>query len=609
MAQNTANSGRTAARSGLVFGIAGVVAVLLFAWGAYMWFFCRVYVPTGMMAVVTAKTGRAPKPGTILVERGEKGIWREVLSEGRYFFDPFLYDVKLAKNIDIPLGKVGIVTSKIGRELPPGEIIAADDSRKGVRRGVLGPGVYRLNPEGFKVEIFDAINIPPGYVGIVTGQTGKEPPPGRFASPGEKGVMRDILQPGLYYINSYAFQINIIEIGMNQVTMSGNARGASVVSGRNQLAAANSTLQSMAVNTLKFQTELRRQKSRERMNADMAVMEEKALPAPSRAPRAMGNRYKSARFERAAAGGAAPAAVRKPRSYATPSQIFGLSRAVEFPSRDGFKVLLDMTVEFELMPEKISLIYMLYGDLPQVVEKIILPQVLSVSRLKGSSYRAQDFIMGDGREKFQLDLRNELVKTLASKHIVVHNAIIRNVEIPRDILTPIQAVSLAQEQNLTNVAMQNTAKKLAELNTETELIEQRRREVRQETAKLVAAINAERKRDVAAIDAETALKVAEIRLKRSEILARTSQLRGETAAKAKFLVDNEKAKGEIMKAEAVGDGELLARMIMVNSLNPRVRTSIIHAGEGTLWTDLKGAAVSVPAPVSRPAPRPVYRTR
>ena len=296
----------------------------------------------------------------------------------------------------------------------------------------------------------------------------------------------------------------------------------------------------------------------------------------------------------------APAPV--PQKKPVNDVVYSINTFVEFPSRDGFKISMDMTVEFELMPESVSRVYMLYGDLPQVVEKIILPQVLSVSRLKGSSYRAQDFIMGDGREKFQLDLRSELVKTLASKHIVVHNAIIRNVEIPRDILTPIQAVSLAQEQNLTNVAMQTTAKKLAELNTETELIEQRRREVRQETAKLVAAIDAERKRDVAAIDAETALKVAEIRLKRSEILARTSQLRGETAARAKFLVDNERARGEIMKAKAVGDGEVLARLVMVNALNPRVRTSIIHAGEGTLWTDLKGAAVAVPAPAPRPGP-------
>ena len=201
--------------------------------------------------------------------------------------------------------------------------------------------------------------------------------------------------------------------------------------------------------------------------------------------------------------------------------------------------------------------------------------------------------MGDGREKFQLDLRNELVKILAGKHIVVHNAIIRNVEIPRDILSPIQAVSLAREQNLTNMAMQNTARKLAELNTETELIDQKRREVNQETEKLVASIAAESKKQVAEIDAKTALEVANIQLKKSEVLARTSKLRGETATMAKFLVENEKAKGEILKAKAAGGGEVLADLAMVESLSTGVKTRIIHAGEGTLWTDLKGGAFSI----------------
>ena len=44
----------------------------------------------------------------------------------------------------------------------------------------------------------------------------------------------------------------------------------------------------------------------------------------------------------------------------------------------------------------------------QTFLKIILPQVLSVSRMKGSSYRAQDFIMGEGRETFQYDLSQVL---------------------------------------------------------------------------------------------------------------------------------------------------------------------------------------------------------
>jgi len=276
-------------------------------------------------------------------------------------------------------------------------------------------------------------------------------------------------------------------------------------------------------------------------------------------------------------------------------QTFALSQFVEFPSKDGFTISLDMTVEFELMPENLSKIYLLYGDLPQVVEKIILPQVLSVSRLKGSSYRAQDFIMGEGRETFQNDLSRDLGRTLAARSIVVHNAIIRNVDIPLNILTPNRAVSLAKEQNLTNKSLQNTARKLAELNVETELIEQRRSEVGQETAKLVARIAAERDQAIAQLQAETQLQVAELELKKSEILARIAQLKGETDVKVNFLIDNEKAQGEQLRAEALGGNNTLADLRLVEALNPKVKTQIIYAGTGTLWTDLKSGALTLPS--------------
>ena len=181
-------------------GVISAIAVVAIGVFVYYWFLCRFYVQPGYMAVVTAKTGKAPAAGTILVEKGEKGIWREVLSEGRHFLDPVKYEIKICQAVNIPLGKVGIVTSKVGRELAPGEVIAPDRNSKLIWRDVLGPGMYRLNPEGYSVEIVDAINIPVGFVGVVTSQTGKSPKPGEFAKPGEKGVMRDMLQPGLYYI-------------------------------------------------------------------------------------------------------------------------------------------------------------------------------------------------------------------------------------------------------------------------------------------------------------------------------------------------------------------------------------------------------------------------
>ncbi|MDD3155293.1 MAG: SPFH domain-containing protein [Victivallaceae bacterium] len=576
--------GKTSILSTLI----GLVCIVLVAWILYQWGFCRFYVPAGSMAVITSKSGREPKNGALLVERGEKGVWREVLGEGRHFLDPVNYEIKIVPAVRIELGQVGIVTSKIGKELPPGEIIAPDRESKGVWREALGPGLYRLNPMGYQVEIADAINIPLGYVGVVTSQTGKAPRPGEFAGAGEKGVRKDVLQPGLYYINRYAEQVNVIEIGMNQVTMSGSAPGGSVVQTRNRLESASEALKKMEESTLNFQSELRRRNVSQERPAVKVKMSTKSRGQSG------SWRNSEARSVDLDHEGSAPTPV-----AAAAAVIFGSSRAVEFPSRDGFKVSLDMTVEFELLPERISQIYLSYGDLPQVVEKIILPQVLSVSRLKGSSYRAQDFIMGDGREKFQNDLRKDLERILASKHIVVHNAIIRNVEIPQDILKPIQAVSLAREQNLTNVSMQETARKLAELNTETELIEQRRSEVRQETEKLVAAINAARKKEVAAIQAETLRKSAELDLQRSEIEAKSALLRGETSVRVKFLLDNARAMGGKLRSAALGNPALLKDLTMVESLGDKIPVRVIYAGEGTLWTDLTNGAAALPLPGAR----------
>ena len=595
---NTSNSSRSLVATGLI----GLLILIVASWGFYQWFGCRFYVKPGYMAVITAKTGTTPKPGVILVERGEQGIWKDVLGEGRHFLDPVRYDIKICRATTIPLGKIGIVTSKIGKELPPGEIIAPDHESKGIWRDVLGPGVYRLNPEGYSIELADAINIPIGYVGIVTSQTGKPAAPGEFAAPGEKGVMKDILQPGLYYVNKYAYQVNIIEIGMNQVTMSADGKQKNVVQVRQQLNNATDALKELTENTLQFQQELRKQNvapvaEKPRDEAKSSSAKQRMAPT-KKLPSNAGTRMMDGLEVEAALE---PMPMSKPDSDA---EIFGVSKAVEFPSRDGFKVSLDMTVEFELLPENIARIYLLYGDLPQVVAKIILPQVLSVSRLKGSSYKAQDFIMGDGREKFQNDLRNELEKTLAEKLIVVHNAIIRNVEIPNDILVPIQSVSLAREQDLTNKAEQETAKKLAELNTETELIEQRRKEVQQETQKIVALIQADTKKQIAALEADTKLQVAEWKLKQSEIFAQTSQLLGETEAQAKFLVENEKAKGEFLKSQVLRDPQLISSLHMVDALPNNVETKVIYAGEGTLWTDLNNKTIALPTPPKKPQAKP-----
>ncbi len=570
---------------GLFGGVAAAVAVFVFG---FLWFCCRVYVPEGQMAIVTAKTGRPLPPGRILAEPGEKGVQRVPLAEGRHFLNPINNDWRIVPTMTIPAGSVGVVTSKTGKELAAGEILAPDDDSKGVWRRVLGPGTYRLNPEGYDIKVVSAINIPIGYVGVVTSLTGTPAPRGKFAGPGEKGVFEKILQPGLYYVNPRAYQVDVVEIGMNQVSIVG--KSGTVVLTKTQSTSANG-LAELQQNTLSAQSAKRA--SYMDANANLGIIAQEDAARLSQ-----GTQKKAA-----AAGKRSPMPNRRPKEKevrpapapASDSVAFGMNQFVQFPSSDGFAIMLDMTVEFELMPEGISRIYMLYGDLPAVVSKIILPQILSVSRMKGSGYKAREFIDGEGRQKFQREMTDELVKILGEKKILVRNAIVRHVEVPADILKPIQETSIAKEQDLTNKTQQETAKKQALLNSELAMVDQRRRETEQETEKIVATIAANKSKEVAGIAADAQLKVSEINLDAAKLRAEIVRTRGEAEAKAKFLVENERALGVKRRAEVFKEPGTLADLQFVESLNPDLSIRVLHAGEGTLWTDLKGSALAVPS--------------
>ena len=555
----------------------------------FVWCCCRVYVPAGMMAIVTAKTGDPLPAGAILAEAGQKGVQREPLAEGRHFLNPVNNDWRIVPLTTIPAGSIGLVTSKTGRELPSGEILAPDRDSKGVWKDVLGPGSYRLNPEGYDVRVLNAINIPIGYVGVVTSQAGKPAHAGLFAGPGEKGVLEKVLQPGLYYVNPRAYQIDVVEIGMNQVSIVG--KSGTVVLTKAQSQSANG-LDDLQRQTLAKQVQKRAEYVTR--NADLGIVDESAARNFSQmvgsfASRAPGTKSKARKPAQA------QAVEQKSAAQVPDSVAFGMNQFVQFPSSDGFAIMLDMTVEFELMPESISRIYMFYGDLPAVVSKIIMPQILSISRMKGSDYKAREFIDGEGRQKFQSEMTEELVKVLGEKSIIVRNAIVRHVEVPQEILSPIQAAAIAKERDLTNKTQQETEKRRAELNTEEAKVEQLEKETSQETAKLKATIEAETRKAVAKIDAETKLAVAKVDLETAKLQARIVETRGAAEVKAKFAVENEEALGVKRRAGAFRDSALWADLVFADSLSSNVDIKVLHAGDGTLWTDLKGAAITVPA--------------
>jgi len=413
--------------------LALLILVILAISGLWEWSFCRFYVGPNEMAVITAKNGDPLPPGQILAKHGQRGVQEDVLSEGRHFLNPINFEHTIVPVTIIPPGKAGIVTSKVGKDLPEGEFLA-EPGQKGIWRAVLGPGKYRINPVGYKIDMIDALSIPIGYVGVVTSLSGEQAPEGAFAKAGQKGVREDILQPGLYYVNPHEFKVDVVEVGVNQVTLLGSKQGGGVIT-KSQIQTSNEAMDKLERNAL-MQQEQKRERYLSSSQSGLS-MNAPAAHAPQEAAKSHG---------------------RAAMEHVPETANFVINQFVEFPSKDGFEISLDMTVEFELLPQNIAWIFQNYGDLPAAVDKVIMPQILSISRLKGSAYGARDFIVGEGREKFQDDMTEALARTLGEKKILIHNALIRHVNVPSQILDPIQQASVAVEQDLTNKEKQNTAK-------------------------------------------------------------------------------------------------------------------------------------------------------
>lgn len=196
----------------------------------FIWFFCRIEPGAGEIAVLIRKTGKNLSAGQVIaLEKGEKGIQLDVLSEGRYFKNPYTWSWKIHRILDVPAGKLGVMTRLYGNELPSGKIIAEDDQR-GIMQEILRPGKYRINPYAYHVALFDAININPGHVGVVTVMTGKDvlnnelPPEERnsfMVGEGLKGVSGHLLDPGTHYLNPYMYNIVAVNTQSQRFEMSG----------------------------------------------------------------------------------------------------------------------------------------------------------------------------------------------------------------------------------------------------------------------------------------------------------------------------------------------------------------------------------------------------
>lgn len=206
--------------------LAGFVAVtlLMFYW-VYSQF--RIDVQQGHIAVLTKKSGLDLENHQVVAPTEEhKGIQLKVLSEGRYFYNPFMWDWKIYPMVEIPSGKMGVRVRLYGNNLPYGHFLATKEDEKGVVPEVLRPGRYAINAilKGEEknrskqdyveiIELYDPITITAGFRGVVTNLAGPIPknPNTILVDKGSRGVQKEALDAGTYYLNPYLYRIQLVD--------------------------------------------------------------------------------------------------------------------------------------------------------------------------------------------------------------------------------------------------------------------------------------------------------------------------------------------------------------------------------------------------------------
>lgn len=208
-----------------------------------------VMVPENKIGLVTKKfvlfgANKSLPDGRIIATKGEAGFQAKALAPGLYWgMWPWQYGVVMQGFTVIPAGKIGLVLSNDGAELPTGSILGRkvdcdnfqdtekfliNQGQKGRQTALLTAGTYRINTYAFTIQIADMTIINENMVAIVTTLDGKPIRAGQIAGEqieghnnfqdidaflangGNRGLQPQVMLAGSYFINPWAIQLEQI---------------------------------------------------------------------------------------------------------------------------------------------------------------------------------------------------------------------------------------------------------------------------------------------------------------------------------------------------------------------------------------------------------------
>lgn len=500
-------------KSGRFWGRVGiVVAALAIAQQIWHWEIERVEVGAGEYLVRIHRWGKNLEPDQIVApDDSYKGVMLDVLLEGRHFLNPIFWSYERHKDVVVPDDKCLVLTRKFGKPIPEeqiakGDILAQDDA---------------ANP--FQ---------------------------------GQRGIVRNVRGPGSHRLNPYAYSweiVDAIQIKANEI----------------------------GVRTL-------------------LVGED---PPPPPAGSEPGGRYVVPDGHR----GIQATPLRDATYLINPyvERIAAVEKRahrveladIVFPSRDGFLMRPVVIVEYAVVPERAPEMLVRLSDTgelhqqdgtPQqqarneILQKVILPHIRGYARIEGSNFFARDFITsesttqaaaaldeaaakaakeaqlpvaeqvaappvapparsGNARERLQQALFNKVKEPCRKLGVEVRAVVIANMPPPEELSEQIAQRELAKIELAKNASLIRQYKTQQDLDAAKALKEQARTKVEAETRLIRKKTEANQLKEVAESKLTQELENAEVALEAAKKQAEALL----TAARAEVSVIESQNRAEV----------------------------------------------------------------
>jgi hypothetical protein len=513
--------------SWLVLAVFFLVFAGLFVFQAFDWTVNRIYVPAGKSLLLRYK-------GPLLL------MWNNKYAEGQF----------------------------------------AQDGEIGVLENMPGPGRHFYCPIWWERTLVDDVVVKPGELAIVTSKLGGNLPSGQFLVDGDlgeaksKGILRRTFGPGRYRINPYGYEYKIYkteqeDAGNGQIKQSGWVK---IFPGY--------------VGVMTYLSE----------NPNVAPKRLPGIQKDTLPPGLYPINPREIQIDMVSIGYNAEEISTEKKKDSRGAIIYDESgeelpmanTGISFPSSDGFKIYMDFSAVWGIMPDQAPELIGRFGNLEAVKQKVILPQCESICRNNGSKLGAVGLLIGKSRREFQENVDTDFSKVLKEKNISLLYGLVRHIFIPKEVREPIQKGYVADELALTRAQETTTAKMEATLRESEQTVLLEAAKITEGTKKVIAETKAAGQKDSETIAAETEKKVAAIDRQCAEIDAQKTVALGEATNASNKMQQEARAQLFELAVKAFGDPTAYTKWQFAQGLPEDIDLKMIYSGPGTLWTDLKG---------------------